>query len=152
MFTPHVSHVRCHMAGVRCQVSGVTCDFFLLFLLLGQLGGASRWKVCYQRGLLRPVLSCITPKHYACTAFKGLPCHNNTVSGCKPDIIKLSLHFKLQVVNLCFWTKVTHWSYVASFTKSQSNVCIYTKMNFSIKTLWGPNNSLVIPIQTHLLR
>ena len=47
MFTPHnVSHVRCHMSGVRCQVSLVTCQIF---------GGASWWRVCYQRGLSRLV-------------------------------------------------------------------------------------------------
>ena len=39
----------CHMSGVRCQVSHVT--FFL-----GQSGGASPSRICYQRGLPRLVL------------------------------------------------------------------------------------------------
>ena len=40
--TPHdVSHVMCHMSGVQCH-------FFLI-------DGASRWRVCYQRGLPRLV-------------------------------------------------------------------------------------------------
>ena len=48
MFIPHhVPHVMCHKSGVRCQVSGV--KFFLFFF--GQRGGASRLRVCYQRGL-----------------------------------------------------------------------------------------------------
>ena len=47
--TCRVSHVRCQVSGVichvscvRCQVSGVRCHF---------VGGASRWRFCYQRGL-----------------------------------------------------------------------------------------------------
>ena len=35
------------MSRVTCQVSGVTCHFFL------QIGGANRWRVCYQWGLTR---------------------------------------------------------------------------------------------------
>ena len=43
MFTPHhVSHVTCHMSGVTLHVSL-------------QRGGASWWRVCYQRGLPRLV-------------------------------------------------------------------------------------------------
>ena len=57
MFTPHqVSHVRCHVSCVRCHVSrvrchmsGVTCHSFFFFF--GQIVEASRWRVCYQRGL-----------------------------------------------------------------------------------------------------
>ena len=42
MFTPHhVSHVICHMSRVTCQVSRE----------------ASRWRVCYQRGLPRLVIT-----------------------------------------------------------------------------------------------
>ena len=54
MFTPHhVSHVRCHVSCVTCQVSHVRChvsqnifssSFFDKMM-------ASRWRVCYQRGL-----------------------------------------------------------------------------------------------------
>ena len=57
MFTPHhMSHVSFHMWCVRCQVScvmcqvtGVSCNFIYFFL--GQSGGASRWRVCYQHDL-----------------------------------------------------------------------------------------------------
>ena len=45
-----MSHVRCHMSGVTCQVSHVTL-FFL------QSGGASPWRVCYQRDLPRLVFT-----------------------------------------------------------------------------------------------
>ena len=40
-----------HMSCVTCYVSRVTCFF-------GQSGGASRWSVCYQRGLPRLVSIC----------------------------------------------------------------------------------------------
>ena len=51
--TCHVSHVRCHVSGVRCHVSCVTCIIIIFF---GKSGGASRWRVCYQRGPPRLVL------------------------------------------------------------------------------------------------
>ena len=57
MLSPHhVSHVRCQVSGVRCHVSRVTCHniFFL------QRGWAIRWRVCYQRGLPRPVYLCLS--------------------------------------------------------------------------------------------
>ena len=47
-----MSHITCHMSGVTCQVSHVRCNFFFLF----QIGEASRWRVCYQRGLPRLIL------------------------------------------------------------------------------------------------
>ena len=76
--TWHMSCVTCHMSGVTCHVSPVTCplspvtchmspvtckNFVKIFLLkkkifmyislkkIGKSGGASRWRVCYQRGL-----------------------------------------------------------------------------------------------------
>ena len=63
----HVSRVTCHMSRVTCHLSPVTCqkmifltfNFFSSFLCkkkIGQSGGASRWRVCYQRGLPRLVL------------------------------------------------------------------------------------------------
>ena len=80
MFTPpnmshvmcHVSRVTCHVSHVTCHVSPVTCHMstkknwtFFLFIYLyffflckkkiGKSGGASRWRVCYQRGLPRLV-------------------------------------------------------------------------------------------------
>ena len=64
----HVSCVMCHVSPVTCHVSAVTCIiFFLVYLLIfyvpkkifwkknGHSGGASRWRVCYQRGLPRLV-------------------------------------------------------------------------------------------------
>ena len=51
MFTPHhVSDVTCHLSRVTCQMSRV-----IFFLFFGQSGGASQWRVCYQRGLARLV-------------------------------------------------------------------------------------------------
>ena len=47
----HMSRVRCHLSGVMFQV-----DFFLNL----QSGGASRWRICYQWGLLRLVYSVST--------------------------------------------------------------------------------------------
>ena len=41
----------CHMSGVMCHVSRVMCHIFFGGGGGGQSGGASRWKVCYQRGL-----------------------------------------------------------------------------------------------------
>ena len=52
-----MSRVTCHISRVTCHVSGVTCHFFLFLFL--QSGGASWWRVCYQRGLLRLVFNCL---------------------------------------------------------------------------------------------
>ena len=49
----HMSHVMCQVSGVRCQVSHVI--FFILLFFFLQSGEASRWRVCYQRGLPRLV-------------------------------------------------------------------------------------------------
>ena len=62
MFTPpNMSHVTCHVSRVTCHMSSVTChmskkNYILIFFFfsrtqIGQSGGASRWRVCYQRGL-----------------------------------------------------------------------------------------------------
>ena len=57
MFTfLHMSHVTCHMSRVTCHMSCVTCIIYFLLLFFGQSGEASRWRVCYQRGLPRLVL------------------------------------------------------------------------------------------------
>ena len=53
-----MSAVRCHMSNVRCQVSGVKKNSSSFFFS-GQSGAASRWRVCYQRGLPRLVLHLI---------------------------------------------------------------------------------------------
>ena len=54
--TCQVSRVMCHVSGVTCQVSGVMCQVSHVSFFLGQSGEASRWRVCYQRGLPRLVL------------------------------------------------------------------------------------------------
>ena len=68
--TCHMSRVTCHVSPVTCHLSPVTCKkiifqhfnslflifkFFLRKQKIGQSGGASRWRVCYQRGLPRLV-------------------------------------------------------------------------------------------------
>ena len=60
----HVSRVTCHVSPVTCQMSPVICKqnlkqkskTKLSFKKIGQSGGASWWRVCYQRGLPRLVL------------------------------------------------------------------------------------------------
>ena len=57
----HVSHVRWQLSHVMCHVSHVNHNFFfeLKKYISGkkklQSGGASWWRVCYQRGLPRRV-------------------------------------------------------------------------------------------------
>ena len=53
----HVSRVTCHMSPVTCQKIFFT--FFLFKKKNGQSGGASRGRVCYQRGLPRLVLNAV---------------------------------------------------------------------------------------------
>ena len=69
--TCHVSHVTCHMSHVTCHLSHVkifVLTFFIIIITRNiyilffnplkknlQSGGASRWRVCYQRGLPRLV-------------------------------------------------------------------------------------------------
>ena len=57
--TCHVSHVTCHVSRVTCHLSHVIFLFYIYIFFLrkkiGQSGGASRWRVCYQRGLPRLV-------------------------------------------------------------------------------------------------
>ena len=54
VFTPHhVSHVTCDVSHFACQISHVTCQVSTvrshMYFFLND--GASRWRVCYQRGL-----------------------------------------------------------------------------------------------------
>ena len=58
--TYHLSHITCPLSPVTCHVSYVMChmlQYFLFFFsyFFGQSGEASRWRVCYQRGLPRLV-------------------------------------------------------------------------------------------------
>ena len=50
----HVSHVTCHVSPVTCHIFNPTTKFYTT-KKVGQSGGASRWRVCYQRGLPRLV-------------------------------------------------------------------------------------------------
>ena len=59
--TCHVSSVTCHMSRVTCHVSRVTCHIILIFFFL-QIGKASRWRVCLQRGLPRLVFKLVDMK------------------------------------------------------------------------------------------
>ena len=62
MFTlHHVSHVKRQVSGVICQVSGVRCHVspIFVFFFFGQIGGASLWRVCYQRGIRQYLTPCM---------------------------------------------------------------------------------------------
>ena len=67
----HVSPVTCHLSRVTCHLSRVTCHLlhifyiFIFFILQKNLQsvGASRWRVCYQRGLPRLVFFFIENPH-----------------------------------------------------------------------------------------
>ena len=46
---PHnMSHVTCQMPCITCQMSCVNCH---IIFFVGLIGGAYRWRVCYQQGL-----------------------------------------------------------------------------------------------------
>ena len=58
----HMSHVTCHVSPVTCHLSHDFNFCFYLFMFLKypsekmeKSDGASRWRVCYQRGLPRLV-------------------------------------------------------------------------------------------------
>ena len=63
----HVSCVTCHVSRVMCHLSPVTChmsknikyNFFVSWKKIEQSVGASRWRVCNQRGLPCLVFSMI---------------------------------------------------------------------------------------------
>ena len=57
-----MSRVTCHVSPVTCHMSHVNFFFYIKKTQkkipsekIGQSGGASRWRVCYQRGLPRLV-------------------------------------------------------------------------------------------------
>ena len=57
--TCHMSRVTCHVSRVTCHMSHVTCHKKNIYIYIkknGKSGGASRLRVCYQRGLPRLVL------------------------------------------------------------------------------------------------
>ena len=49
----HLSHFIYQTSHVTCMVSGVMCQFVFLLLFFLQIGGASCWRCCYERGLSR---------------------------------------------------------------------------------------------------
>ena len=65
--TCHLSRVTCHLSHVTCHLSHVKKKKITFFLFkkiyisiytltkIGKIGGASWWRVCYQRGLPRLV-------------------------------------------------------------------------------------------------
>ena len=55
--TYHLPRVTCHMSPVTCHLSKISKYQKSFFSLkkIEQSGGASRWRVCYQRGLPRLV-------------------------------------------------------------------------------------------------
>ena len=63
LVTCHVSHVTCHLSRFTFRMSHLTCNFFFR-----QRCGAYRWKVCYQQGLPRLVVS----KSLACGGVQAL--------------------------------------------------------------------------------
>ena len=50
----HVSYVRCHVSHVTCHIHKSDKKIYI-YILFGQSGWASLWRVCYQRGLPRLV-------------------------------------------------------------------------------------------------
>ena len=82
-----MSRVMCHVSRVTCHMSHVTCHmskkkkklhfniFFSSFFLrkkIGQSGGASRWRVCYQQGL--PHIVFIHLAFFSIRATSGCAC------------------------------------------------------------------------------
>ena len=71
----HVSRVTCHVSHVTCHLSPVTCYLKkIINIILRQRGGASWWRVCYQRGLPR-LVSYIHTLHTSL-----LKCANNSTN------------------------------------------------------------------------
>ena len=117
--TCHMSHVTCHMSCVTSHMSRVTCHlshviFFFYILIFfyvkknGQSGGASRWRVCYQRGL--PHLVYIVKGRKSILFFSRrflniislLKCHHMTNIA--------ALHF-----TVLSWPWVLNWSFSVIF-------------------------------------
>ena len=95
----HVSCVMCHVSHVTCHVSHVTCpkkigNIFVIKKInkqinkknrsqnkIWQSGGASQWRVCYQRGIPRLVLIMIKIfflNIFFSTQFQQKKSHTNT--------------------------------------------------------------------------
>ena len=131
MFIPlYVSCVMCHMSLVMCHVSHVTCNFFFWYLKkkkinkinikflsilwkqIGQCGGASRWRVCYQRGLLHlvsySVTSLVNTFRYNKVEFvfqllRKKPCHEKVLL----VILKYAMHVERWAACHVYWASHT---------------------------------------------
>ena len=107
----HVSCVTCHVSPVTCHLSPVTCHlshveiFFKFFLTkkniqkkcpkkIGQSGGASRWRVCYQQGL-----PCLVLKYVIEIFF--LPKYLNIFKHFTCNEINTKRIYKCQKLNQC---------------------------------------------------
>ena len=121
MFTPqpcvtcHVSHVMCQVSRVTCQVSCVTFYFFIFFL---QIGGASRWRVFYQRGLPRLVLTMVSLR-------KSLK-HFWTNTPCVRTVIKVKILFQRETFGIA-WTRTKKVKILEIFYKTLFQPNIWTK-------------------------
>ena len=86
-----MSRVTCCMSRVTCHVSHVMChmNFFFNFFFFLRSGEATRWRVCYQRGLPRLIsIECQNETDYAReTAHHNFPSfctyQNNHPSKCR---------------------------------------------------------------------
>ena len=107
----HVSRVTCHVSCLMCHLSPVTCHmskcmyiiyFYFLYITkkniilfifkkIGQRGGASRWRVCYQWGL--PCLVSSIIKKYSWLLFCWSPSFPRSLPPCE--------HFHWLVPALC---------------------------------------------------
>ena len=109
--TCQVSHVRCHMSGVTCQVSRVRCHMSYIYIFFLQSDWASRWRVCYQRGLPRLVFNrpwilreCSPPNK---CHMSGVRCH---MSGVRCHVSHVTCHMSHVT---CHLSRVTcHMSHV----------------------------------------
>ena len=101
MFIPHyVLRVTCHLSHVTCQML-----FFLSWKKIGQIGGASRWRVCYQWGL--PCLVLYWPWDHI-----------------RPSLVKFKITLKILLTSIsAFWrlflsslevSVIEHWKKIDS--------------------------------------
>ena len=122
----HVSCVTCHVSPVTCHVSPVTCNFlfFIFFILkkIGQSGGASCRRVCYQRGLPRLVLQ------YLPYFFSLKSSSSCTLSATALTKVSLEAHRKNVEVEL---SRKDYWAHMVPGAKHYTSVldpiCFGTK-------------------------
>ena len=113
------------MSGVRCQVSHVSCIFLFFSFFLGQSGGASRWWVCYQRGLPRLVLmttTCSLPRQVSFDVGWSPPLHHYTPAHTHYPLHHYSTHYKLPSTPLHYTLHIT----LNTTTLVKLNTTLYT--------------------------